>query len=134
MRQFFDPDRVVRHPELSLAGGAIRGWDRRNAYYFQLIQCLAEHFDFDIETPFEELPEDDVRDSCCFMAAARRNHPVRVPDRVRGCDRAAPPAPSRASSRTWSAATARPSPGMVREELAKYLSVQPCPGMRRARA
>jgi excinuclease ABC subunit A len=56
VKQFFDPQRVVNHPHLSLAGGAIRGWDRRNAYYFQMIQALAQHYDFDIETPYDELP------------------------------------------------------------------------------
>jgi excinuclease ABC subunit A len=55
VKQFFDPQRVVNHPHLSLAGGAIRGWDRRNAYYFQMIQALAQHYDFDIETPYDEL-------------------------------------------------------------------------------
>ena len=54
---FFDPKRVVRHPDLSLAGGAVRGWDRRNAHYFELIQSLARHYRFDIETPWIELPE-----------------------------------------------------------------------------
>ncbi len=44
-------------PELSLAGGAIRGWDRRNVYYFQMLDSLAEHYDFDVELPFEELPD-----------------------------------------------------------------------------
>ena len=53
----FDPERVVAHPELSLAGGAIRGWDRRNQFYFQMLACLAQHYEFDIETPFGELPE-----------------------------------------------------------------------------
>jgi excinuclease ABC subunit A len=57
VKQFFDPQRVVNHPHLSLAGGAIRGWDRRNAYYFQMIQALARHYDFDIETPYAELPQ-----------------------------------------------------------------------------
>ncbi|WP_376696884.1 excinuclease ABC subunit UvrA [Wenzhouxiangella sp. EGI_FJ10305] len=57
VKQYFDPDRVVANRELSLAGGAIRGWDRRNAYYFQLIQSLAKHYGFDIETPFGELSE-----------------------------------------------------------------------------
>ncbi len=57
VRQTFDPQRVVAYPHLSLAGGAVRGWDRRNAYYFQLISSLADHYQFDIETPFEELPE-----------------------------------------------------------------------------
>jgi len=54
-RQFFDPQRVVGNPELSLAGGAVRGWDRRNAYYFQMVQSLGRHYDFDPETPFGEL-------------------------------------------------------------------------------
>ncbi len=57
VRQSFDPARVVAHPHLSLAGGAVRGWDRRNAYYFQLISSLADHYSFDIDTPFDELPE-----------------------------------------------------------------------------
>jgi excinuclease ABC subunit A len=56
-QQFFDPQRVVLHPELSLAGGAVRGWDRRNTHYFQLIQSLARHYRFDIEMPWTELPE-----------------------------------------------------------------------------
>ncbi len=55
--QFFDPQRVVAHPQLSLAGGAVRGWDRRNAHFFQLIQALARHYHFDIETPWIDLPE-----------------------------------------------------------------------------
>ena len=55
--QFFDPKRIVIHPELSLAAGSIRGWDRRNQFYFQLLTSLANHYDFDIETPFEQLPE-----------------------------------------------------------------------------
>ncbi|MBX9604918.1 MAG: excinuclease ABC subunit UvrA [Gammaproteobacteria bacterium] len=54
--QFFDEQRVVQRPEVSLPAGAIRGWDRRNAYYFQLITALAKHYGFDIDTPFGELP------------------------------------------------------------------------------
>ena len=57
VQEFFDPERVVTHPHLSLAGGAVRGWDRRNEHYFQLIQSLARHYGFDIETPWTELPE-----------------------------------------------------------------------------
>jgi excinuclease ABC subunit A len=53
--QYFDEGRVVQRPEMSLPAGAIRGWDRRNAYYFQLITALAKHYDFDIDTPFESL-------------------------------------------------------------------------------
>jgi excinuclease ABC subunit A len=55
--QFFDPKRIVAHPELSLAAGAIRGWDKRNQFYFQMLGSLAAHYAFDIETPFSELPE-----------------------------------------------------------------------------
>ena len=56
--QFFDPDYVVQNPDLSLPGGAIRGWDRRNAYYYQLIQSLAKHYKFDIDTNYCDLSED----------------------------------------------------------------------------
>ncbi len=54
---FFDPKRVVAFPSLSLASGAIKGWDRRNAFYFQLIRDLSSHYGFDVDTPFEALPE-----------------------------------------------------------------------------
>ncbi len=56
-RQFFDPDRVIHDDSLSLAAGAIAGWDRRNAFYFQMLSCLAEHYDFDIDKPFNQLPK-----------------------------------------------------------------------------
>ncbi|MCK5769034.1 excinuclease ABC subunit UvrA [Algiphilus sp.] len=56
-QQVFDPDRVVAHPELSLAAGAIRGWDRRNPYYWALLKSLAEHAHIDLDCPFNELPE-----------------------------------------------------------------------------
>ncbi len=56
-RQFFDPDRVIHDDSLSLAAGAIAGWDRRNAFYFQMLSCLAEHYDFDIDKPLNQLPK-----------------------------------------------------------------------------
>ncbi|HEY3849766.1 MAG TPA: excinuclease ABC subunit UvrA, partial [Steroidobacteraceae bacterium] len=56
-QEFFDPEKIVANPHLSLAGGAVRGWDRRNAYYFQVIQSLARHAKFDIEAPYEGLPQ-----------------------------------------------------------------------------
>ena len=55
--QFFNPRRIVVHPELSLTAGAIRSWDRRNPFYFQLLTSLAEHYGFDVDTPFADLPE-----------------------------------------------------------------------------
>ena len=57
LQEYFDPARVVVNPGISLAGGAVRGWDRRNTYYFQLTQSLARHYRFDIETPWSDLPE-----------------------------------------------------------------------------
>ncbi len=55
-QDFFDPARVVAFPSLSLASGAIKGWDRRSAYYFSMLECLAKHYKFDIEQAFEDLP------------------------------------------------------------------------------
>jgi len=55
VEQFFDASKVITSPELSLAGGAVRGWDRRNAYYFAIIRSLGKHYGFDPETPWEEL-------------------------------------------------------------------------------
>ena len=56
VQTFFDPSRIVARPELSLPGGAVRGWDRRNAYYYQMVQSLAVHYGFDLDTPFRDLP------------------------------------------------------------------------------
>lgn len=57
VQQFFDPERVVQRTDLSLAAGAIRGWDKRNFYYFQMISSLAHHYQFNVETPWQALPE-----------------------------------------------------------------------------
>ena len=54
---FFDPERVVAHPELSLSAGAIEGWDKRNQFYFQMIQSIAQHYDFDVQAAWNTLPE-----------------------------------------------------------------------------
>ncbi|MDP6437624.1 MAG: excinuclease ABC subunit UvrA [Gammaproteobacteria bacterium] len=121
-RQFFDPSRVVRNPSLSLAGGAIRGWGRRNSYYSQVIKSLANHFDFDIEAPWESLGKKTQEillfgcdEEIQFVyrtargATFKRSHPFEgvIPNL------------NRRYRETES--------GTVREELAKYLSVQPCP-------
>lgn len=58
VRQHFDPDLIIHNPDISLAGGAIRGWDRRNAYYYQIICSLARHYNFDPEAPFSELSKE----------------------------------------------------------------------------
>src|SRR5207248_7019060 len=54
---FFDPKRVVAFPQLSLASGTIKGWDRRNQFYFQMLQSIAKHVGFDVDRPFAKLPE-----------------------------------------------------------------------------
>ena len=128
-RQFFDPQRVVGHPELSLAGGAVRGWDRRNAYYFQLITSLATHYDFDIETPFEELP-DRVRN---IILHGSKGEVIRfryMNERRGMVERSHPfegiiPNMKRRYHETES--------NTVREELARYLSHQSCPACGGAR-
>jgi excinuclease ABC subunit A len=123
VQQFFDPHRVAAHPHLSLAGGAIRGWDRRNAYYFQLVQSLAEHYGFDVDTPFDELPKriqktvlggsgDEVIE---FRYFDGRGGVVKRRHRFEGII----PNMERRYRETESAT--------VREELAKYLSTQACP-------
>ncbi|HET7676209.1 MAG TPA: excinuclease ABC subunit UvrA [Gammaproteobacteria bacterium] len=123
VREFFDPERVVAHPHLSLAGGAVRGWDRRNHYYFHLIQALARHYKFDIETPFNELPE-RVRD-IMLHGSGEEHIAFRYPSPSGGWrERRHPfegilPNMERRYRETDSP--------MVREELAKYLGTRPCP-------
>jgi len=122
-REFFDPQRVVHHPHLSLAGGAIRGWDRRNAYYFRLIQSLARHYGFDIETPWEELPQ-TTRQVLLYGSAEERIE-FRYLDARGGTSKRTHrwegilPNLERRYRETESL--------VVREELAKYLSNRPCP-------
>ncbi|MFO7530434.1 MAG: excinuclease ABC subunit UvrA [Marinobacter sp.] len=57
VKQFFDPEKVIQHPEATLAEGAIKGWDRRAVYYFQMLSSVAEHYGMDLETPWVDLPE-----------------------------------------------------------------------------
>ncbi len=123
VKQFFDPSRVVVNPDLSLAGGAIRGWDRKTTYYFQMIQSLADHYKFDIETPFNELPE-TIRNTILtgsgkekieFHYANARGLEIRQRHRFEGVI----PNLERRFRETESSA--------VREELTRFLNSQPCP-------
>jgi excinuclease ABC subunit A len=122
-KEFFDPHRVVVHPNLSLASGAVRGWDRRNAYYFQLIQSLARHYKFDIETPWTELPESvhqvllygSGADVIEFRYSEGKGRTVRKRHPFEGIL----PNLERRYRETESAT--------VREELSKYLGMRPCP-------
>jgi excinuclease ABC subunit A len=121
--QFFDPARVVVHPELSLAAGAVRGWDRRNAYYFQLILSLAKHYKFDVDAPWEQLPE-AIRhavlygsgdDLITFNYLTESGTKTQRKHRFEGIV----PNLERRYRETESP--------MVREELAKFISERPCP-------
>lgn len=125
--EFFDPERVVAFPSLSLASGAVKGWDRRNGYYFSMLESLAKHYKFDLDTAFEKLPaevqqvvlrgsgEEEIKfsyvmDSGNFAGKKiNKKHPfegviTNFERRYRETDSAA-----------------------VREELARYRSLQPCP-------
>ena len=126
-REFFDPQRVVAFPSLSLASGAVKGWDRRNAYYFSMLESLAAHYNFDIDTAYEDLPpavqqvvlhgsgEEEIKFSYLMASGetagkkARKKHPfegviTNFERRYRETDSTA-----------------------VREELSRYRSIQPCP-------
>jgi excinuclease ABC subunit A len=120
---FFDPKRVVAFPHLSLASGAIKGWDRRNQFYFQMLQSLAMHFGFDLDNPFEELPK-RIQDMLLYGSGKEeigfkylaekggfqtRKHPFE--GIVHNLERRY----HETDSLT------------VREELAKYLNNRPCP-------
>ncbi|MCK0510533.1 excinuclease ABC subunit UvrA [Aromatoleum buckelii] len=121
---FFDPARVVVHPDLSLSAGAIRGWDRRNQFYFQMLASLAAHYGFDVDTPFSELPE-EVRE-VVLHGSGRRKIPFRyLSDNGRMVAKEHSfegiiPNLERRYRETDSTA--------VREELAKYRATHPCPG------
>ncbi|MBU1441247.1 MAG: excinuclease ABC subunit UvrA [Gammaproteobacteria bacterium] len=126
-REFFDPSRVVAFPTLSLASGAIKGWDRRNGYYFSMLEALAKHYKFSLDTPFEELPasvqqavlqgsaEEEIKFSYTIDSGQQagkkltRKHPFEgiIPNmerRYRETDSA-----------------------LVREDLSRFRNLQPCP-------
>jgi excinuclease ABC subunit A len=131
--EFFDPSRVVAFPSLSLAGGAVKGWDRRNGYYFALIESLARHYRFDVDTPFENLPEavrsvvlhgsgeEPIRFSYTMESGTSAGRKVSRKHPFEGII----PNMERRYRETDSVA--------VREELARYRSVQPCPECRGTR-
>ena len=122
-QQVFDAERVVLHPDLSLAGGAIRGWDKRSLYYFPLLKSLAKHYEFDLDLPFGKLAK-KVRelilygsgnDKIVFEYPNDRGTVTRRTHRFEGII----PNMQRRYRETDSDA--------VREDLAKYLSDKPCP-------
>ncbi len=122
-RQFFDPQRVVVDDTLSLAAGAIAGWDRRNAFYFQMLTCLSEHYGFDIEKPFRRLSK-KIQDIVLYGSGAEkinfqylRSHGRRARHRSHTFEGVLPNMERRyrdSDSNT------------IREELARFLNTQPC--------
>jgi excinuclease ABC subunit A len=120
---FFDPKRVVAHPELSLAAGAIRGWDHRNQFYFQMLKCLGAHYGFELDAPFESLPaatQDVVLngsggEKIRFQYIGEKGNKVAREHAFEGII----PNLDRRYRETDSVT--------VREELAKYLNNQACP-------
>ncbi|MDO9161201.1 MAG: excinuclease ABC subunit UvrA [Methylococcaceae bacterium] len=124
VKQHFDPELIIHNPDISLAGGAIRGWDRRNAYYYQLITSLANHYRFDPEVPWSELPKKiqdvllngsgdevitfDFAHGTSQFSTKTRRHPFE--GIVANMERRYHETDSQ----------------LVRDELAKYLSQKPC--------
>jgi len=123
VEQFFDPAKVVAHPELSLAGGAVRGWDRRNAYYFQMISSLGRHYGFDPETPWERLPQ-RVHKLLLFGSGSEQIEFSYFNERGRSVKKRHPFEGVIHNMRRRYLETESNS---VREELAHYISNQPCP-------
>ncbi|MFI4940319.1 MAG: excinuclease ABC subunit UvrA [Burkholderiales bacterium] len=121
--EFFDPKRVVAFPGLSLAGGAIKGWDKRNQFYFQMLSGLAEHYGFDLDTPFEKL-SDKVRDAVLFGSGRQTIPFTYVNERGRAMVR----------QHTFEGVVSnlqrryRETDSMaVKEELAKFINKKECP-------
>jgi excinuclease ABC subunit A len=120
--EFFDPRRVVAIPHLSLAAGAIKGWDRRNQFYFQMLTSLGRHFGFDVDAPFEKLPAEvqqkvlyGTKEKLPFSYLTEKGRTVTKEHSFEGVI----PNLERRYRETDSL--------VVREELAKYRSVKPCP-------
>lgn len=121
-RQFFDPARVVGNTELSLSGGAIRGWDKRSYYYFQMLQAVADHYKFSLTAPFEELDK-KYQDIVLYGSKGKSLSFKYINERGDVMERKHPfegiiPNMERRYRETES--------NSVREELAKYLSQQHC--------
>jgi len=124
--EFFDPERVVAFPSLSLASGAIKGWDRRNGFYFSMLESLAKHYKFDIEAPFENLApevqqvilhgsgEEEIKFSYIMESGASQGKKVSKKHPFEGII----PNMTRRYRETDSA--------LVREDLSRYRSTQPC--------
>jgi excinuclease ABC subunit A len=122
VQQFFDPERVISNTELSLAGGAIRGWDRRNFYYFQMLTSLAEHYKFDVEQPFQQL-SDKVRKLVLYGSGKENIAFKYVNDKGDVVTRTHP---FEGILNNMDRRYRETESNSVREELAKFINTQPC--------
>ena len=122
VQQYFDPDRVVQNGELSLAGGAIRGWDRRNFYYFQMLRSLAEHYKFDVEAPWNTL-SDKVQKAVLFGSGKETIEFKYMNDRG---DTSVRRHPFEGVLHNMERRYKETESNAVREELAKFISNRPC--------
>ncbi|MFI5447951.1 excinuclease ABC subunit UvrA [Polaromonas sp. UC242_47] len=132
-RDFFDPARVVAFPSLSLASGAVKGWDRRNGYYFAMLESLAKHYKFDIDTAFENLSEEvrqvvlhgsgeeEIKFSYVMDSGASAGKKVSKKHAFEGV------------ITNFERRYRETDSAVVREELSRYRSVQPCPDCRGTR-
>jgi excinuclease ABC subunit A len=126
---FFDPKRVVAFPHLSLASGAIKGWDKRNQFYFQLLQSLSEHYKFNLETVFEELPE-KIQDVILNGSGSEQisfsylNERGQINKKIHSFE---------GILNNLKRRYHETDSGTVRDELAKYLNMQTCPSCEGAR-
>ncbi len=123
VQQYFDPDKLISHPELSLAEGVIKGWDRRSVYYFNQLQAVADHYRFTLETPWQDLARHE-REIVLHGSGDDAIAFHYVNDRGRKVTREHPfegvlPNMQRRYRETESSS--------VREELARHIAVQPCP-------
>ena len=123
VEQFFDPERVVAHPHLSLAAGAVRGWDQRNAYYFQLIQSLAKHFKFDLDKSWEKLAK-KTKKLILYGSGKQQIKFSYINERGISYSKTHP---FEGIIRNMERRYRETESNAVREELARYISTQPCP-------
>ncbi len=123
LKQFFDPDKVVLNAENSLISGAIRGWDRRNAYYFQMLTSLAKHYDFDLEIPFKKLTK-KIQKLILFGNNGEIINFVYVNDKGRKTTRNTP---FEGVINNMQRRYHETDSNTVRDELSKYQTVQTCP-------
>ncbi|OOF01499.1 excinuclease ABC subunit A [Salinivibrio sp. MA351] len=122
VQQYFDRKRVIQNPAVSLAGGAIRGWDRRNFYYFQMLRSLSEHYGFDLETPWQDL-SGTMQDILLYGSGPKEIEFKYVNDRG---DIRVRKHPFEGILNNMERRYRDTESNAVRDELAKYIATKPC--------